>query len=75
MEAVIGIFPAFSFDLPAARIHAQLWADLAAAGNLIGPHDLIVAATAVARGWAVATSNGKEFSRIPGLTVIEPDLG
>jgi predicted nucleic acid-binding protein len=74
VEAVLRTFPAFPFDLPVARIHGHLWADLAAGGIRIGPHDLIVAATAIAKGWAVATLNGKEFCRVPGLTVIEPDL-
>ena len=31
-----------------------------------------VAATAVHRGWAVATFNAIEFRRIPGLEVVEP---
>jgi predicted nucleic acid-binding protein len=39
---------------------------------MIGPHDLIVAATALQRRWAVATFNAREFRHVPGLEVIQP---
>jgi predicted nucleic acid-binding protein len=39
---------------------------------MIGPHDLIIAATALHRRWTVVTFNGREFRQVPGLTVIEP---
>lgn len=62
------------FDLRIARVHARLWADLAASGSTIGYHDLQVAATALALGWTVATLNVQEFSRIPGLSIRGPDV-
>jgi tRNA(fMet)-specific endonuclease VapC len=34
---------------------------------MIGAHDLMIAATALAHGCAVLTENIKEFSRVPGL--------
>ncbi len=55
-----------------ARVHARLWAQVSDAGRMIGPHDLIVAATAVHRRWAVATFNANEFRHLRGLEVIEP---
>ena len=60
------------FAAALARVHARLWAQLAKAGRLIGPHDLIAAATAVHRHWAVATFNTAEFRHVRGLDVIEP---
>lgn len=60
-------------DQGAARIHARVWAQLSHAGLLIGPHDLIVAATAMHRRWAVATFNGEEFRHVQGLEVVEPE--
>jgi len=39
---------------------------------MIGYHELIVAATALERGCEVATFNKRHFSRVLGLTVIEP---
>jgi tRNA(fMet)-specific endonuclease VapC len=49
------------FDSRVALIHARLWATLAESGQMIGPHDLIVAATAVYREWSVVTFNAREF--------------
>ena len=59
-------------DVALARIHARLWAQLSVAGRMIGPYDLIVAATALHRRWAVATFNATEFRHVRGLEVIEP---
>ncbi len=53
-----------------ARVHAEIWADLANRGNVIGAHDLWIAATAVAHGLGVATRNAEEFERVRGLRVI-----
>jgi len=55
---------------PVARVHADVWSQLADAGNLIGAHDLWIAATALAHGLAVATRNRADFDRVPGLHVI-----
>ena len=53
-----------------ARVHAEIWAELARRGEMIGAHDLWIAATAVAHGLAVATGNTDEFCRVPGLRLI-----
>ena len=74
VEAVIEAFPPIPFDLRCARAHARLWSELAAAGEDVGAHDRLVAATAVAIGWRVATANVRQFSRIVGLEVVQPDL-
>ena len=52
--------------------HARLWARLQAAGTMIGHYDLIVAATALERGSAVATFNSRHFRLVPELEVVEP---
>lgn len=69
VEAVLDRFPLLALDLPTARIHAEIWADLARKGTLIGAHDLWLAATAVAHGLTLVTANVREFERVPGLTV------
>lgn len=69
VEAIIARFPLLDIDLAAARSHAQLWAELATGGALIGPHDLWLAAVCLAHGLAIATSNVREFERVPGLIV------
>jgi tRNA(fMet)-specific endonuclease VapC len=66
VEAVIAAFPPLPFELLAARAHARIWADLAAAGA----HDRIVAATAIAAGWRIGTANLRHFDRIAGLDVV-----
>jgi tRNA(fMet)-specific endonuclease VapC len=55
-----------------ARVHADIWAQLAAKGEVIGAHDLWIAATALAHGMGLATGNTREFKRVPGLRLIEP---
>ena len=68
VETTLNAFPTLPFDLVAARVHARIWAQLAAAGRDVGAHDRIVAATAIASGWRVATSNHRHFQHIPGLS-------
>jgi tRNA(fMet)-specific endonuclease VapC len=74
VEAVLAAFPALSFDLLVARVHARLWADLASSGIDVGAHDRIVAATAISAGWRVASANTRHFERIAGLDVIPISL-
>ena len=52
---------------------AALWTALAKRGELIGPYDMLVAATALANGFALATLNRREFVRVPGLSLVETD--
>jgi tRNA(fMet)-specific endonuclease VapC len=74
VEAVLLAFPPLPFDLLCARAHARLWAELVTSGADIGPHDRLVAATAMASGWRVATANRRHFERVTGLPVIVPNL-
>jgi len=55
-----------------ALVHAQIWAALECSGKMIGAHDLILAATALEHGSAVATFNERHFTHVPGLNVIRP---
>ena len=52
--------------------HARVWAELESSGKMIGAYDLIVAATALEHGSAVATFNQRHFSKVPSLKVILP---
>jgi tRNA(fMet)-specific endonuclease VapC len=69
VEAVIARFPLLPVDLPTARTHAELWAELARTGRLIGAHDMWLAAAALAHGLTLATANVREFERATGLDV------
>jgi tRNA(fMet)-specific endonuclease VapC len=70
VEAVLVAFPPLPFGLLAARAHARIWAELAAAGCDVGAHDRLVAATAIAGGWHVGTANARHFDRIDGLDIL-----
>jgi tRNA(fMet)-specific endonuclease VapC len=52
--------------------HARVWAELESSGQMIGPHDLILASTAIQTGSAVATFNVRHFAVVKGLVVIQP---
>lgn len=69
VEAVLSRFPLLAVDLPTARTHSHLWAELASTGKLIGPNDLWIAAACVAHGLTLVTSNVREFGRVPGLSM------
>jgi tRNA(fMet)-specific endonuclease VapC len=74
VEHLLAGLEAIPITEPVARMHAQIWADLAARGTLIGAHDLWIAATALAHGLGVATRNRAHFGRITGLRVSAPPL-
>jgi predicted nucleic acid-binding protein len=70
VERLLEALPIFPFDLVTARIHASLWASLAAKGVTVGAHDLLIGATAIAAGYRVTTRDRRSFGRIPGLEVV-----
>lgn len=70
VEALLDLVPVLPFGLAEARRHAELWAELARRGTPIGPYDMMIGATALARGDALATLNGREFARVPGLRLV-----
>lgn len=70
VESVLAQIETLPITLEVARVHAEVWAQLQAAGNVIGAHDLWIAATAVAHDLRVATCNPGEFERVPGLAVL-----
>ena len=62
--------PVIAFDAVVARIHARMAAELASLGTAVGPHDLIIAATAIAKGYAVVTRDERSFPKISGLNLL-----
>ena len=71
-QAVLGQLPIIPYTELTAREHARIWAELEAAGKMIGYYDIIVAATALEQGSDVATFNRRHFDLVSGLKVIEP---
>jgi len=71
--SVIGGFAArleiAPFNTLSAMHFGQLRAELARAGRLIGPYDLMIAGHARSLGLTLVTNNLREFKRVPGLRV------
>ncbi len=70
VEGVLAAIPVLDFTLEVARTHAEILAILSSRGELIGAHDLIIAATALSAGHALLTTDLDEFHRVPGLEVL-----
>jgi tRNA(fMet)-specific endonuclease VapC len=70
VEHVLGALEVLPVTAEVARLHADLWAQLEASGEVIGAHDLWIAATGLAYGLRLATANVREFERVPGLDVL-----
>lgn len=60
-------FLSLPFDDHVAAIYGEIRAYLAQRGQLIGPNDMFIAATALAHRATLVTHNTREFSRVPGL--------
>ncbi|MDR0205187.1 MAG: PIN domain-containing protein [Delftia acidovorans] len=56
-----------AFDSECAAHAARIRAALEAKGTPIGPHDTLIAATALRHQAALVTRNIREFSRVPDL--------
>ncbi len=72
LRSIIERLAVLPYTETTALQHAQIWASLEASGRIVGPYDLILAATALEHKSAVATFNKKHFECVDGLKVIEP---
>ncbi|MBK9546239.1 MAG: type II toxin-antitoxin system VapC family toxin [Dehalococcoidia bacterium] len=63
--------------LPVSEVSARLSAEegsrLAASGNRLDTPDLLIAGVALEHGLSLVTRNRRHFSRINGLTLLDPD--
>ncbi|MCL2169026.1 MAG: type II toxin-antitoxin system VapC family toxin [Defluviitaleaceae bacterium] len=66
---ILSRFEIVPFDTKAAVHYGRIKAVLQNQGNIIGPNDLVIAATVRSRGGVLVTSNVGEFGRVPGLLV------
>jgi predicted nucleic acid-binding protein len=71
VEMILDQVETIDFDLALARQHAGIRAKLEAAGRVIGPYDLLIAATALHYNHPVATLNVAEFRQVPALRLID----
>src|SRR5437868_10877430 len=65
IERWIEQFTVLDIDLTIARGHAALLSFLQTKGQMIGPHDVWLAATCLTRGLSIVTANEREFARVP----------
>lgn len=71
LEAGLAHIQQVPFDSAAAMAAARIRFELEKQGSTIGPLDMLIAGTAVSRGAALVTNNAAEFSRVPGLRVLD----
>ena len=71
VDSVRRRFVSLPFDDRAAEEYAKARVLLASTGKPIGPNDLIIAAIAEARGCTLVTHNTQEFSRMPGVPLVD----
>jgi len=69
VDSVVATVPVEDYDLDVARSHAQLLAHAQRTGRRRGAHDLVIAATALARNRIVVTADRSGFGDLPGVAV------
>lgn len=67
VEQLRQMYPHAPFDAAASNEYGLIREHLASTGQIIGPNDLLIAATARANNLTLVTHNTAEFSRVPGL--------
>lgn len=72
LRTILDLVPVIPYTEQTAYVHERLWAELEASGRMVGFYDLIVGATALERGSAVATFNKRHFAQMKGLSVVKP---
>jgi tRNA(fMet)-specific endonuclease VapC len=72
LQTFLEVLPIVPYTETTAFEHARIWTAAEASGKMVGFYDLIVAATALEHGSAVATFNKRHFAEIRRLKVIEP---
>ena len=69
VDSILATIPVEDYDLDVARCHALLLAHTYRSGRRRGAHDLVIAATALARGRIVVTADRGGFGDLPGVVV------
>lgn len=71
LAALLALVAILPFGKDEAKFAAQIRADLETQGQLIGPYDILIAATALANQGTLVTRNLKEFQRIAQLKLAD----
>lgn len=70
LDAILAALEILPLEEPADRHYATLRRQLEKRGMPIGPNDLLIAAQTLAADCNLVTANEREFSRVPGLRVV-----
>ncbi|MEE3486895.1 MAG: type II toxin-antitoxin system VapC family toxin [Bulleidia sp.] len=71
LRAFLSAFDSEPFSDSCTEKYAALRSELERNGTPVGPNDMIIAATVIAKGGTLVTHNTKEFERINQLNVID----
>jgi tRNA(fMet)-specific endonuclease VapC len=69
LRELVRLLPAMALPETAAENYGTVRAELESKGDLIGNHDLWIAAHALAAGLVLVTNNEREFRRVRGLKI------
>jgi tRNA(fMet)-specific endonuclease VapC len=69
VRSVLDTVPIEDYDVQVAQEHARLMAHVRRSGRPRGAHDLVIAATAVARDRLVVSTDSSAFADLPGVSV------
>jgi tRNA(fMet)-specific endonuclease VapC len=75
VDDILSVLPVETYDLEVARAHAALLAHTRRSGRPRGSHDLIIAATAVARRRDVVSGDAAGFEGLPGVRLVAVRAG
>lgn len=68
---LLGEFQLLPVDEPVTEAFGRIGADLFDRGTPLATPDLLIASTAIVHGLSVVSHNLRDFSRVPGLTVVD----
>ncbi len=73
-EGIIAKIPVLEFNEEVARCYGALYAHFLKSRSKpnTNVHDLQIAATCIAHGYAVLTSNVADYKKVPGLNIVQP---
>lgn len=69
LEQFLAPLEVVPFDKKTSEVYAEIRSDLEKKGTVIGPNDLIIAATVVANNGILVTHNIREFKKVVGLKI------
>jgi tRNA(fMet)-specific endonuclease VapC len=72
VESILETIPLLNFDEKVARTYAEIYAYFLKprSKSTSNVHDLQIAATALAHGYPLLTSNVQDFEKIPGIQIL-----